>query len=568
VEFLQQENERRQKREAAMDEEMIAYASHTQFPPKASIPEKDPPLQSNESPSPNKKRPTMTSPLQTLKRQKSSEKKVAASLSSAGKMRSTIDSKWLDSPPPSVTNNLNNKWLDKKLPRSSSGSSSCSHNKPASTLAGATTTTSVSFSPSPGRTSRHDNTNCSKEVFSKPAAFSKPSKGYESSDSSEEEDLLATFRENQKRANGNAAKNDDDENDDSNKTKTSKRASIDQMDKDEDDYSSSLDQEATPAEKKKRASLLDKSLMEDSSSEEEEEERKKRPVKRKSGSPHNPIALMRQQQEYARQQNNENAPPPPNAAGAPSLWSDSEDERKQDPLQDSDDDSSPKKKRKSKKKRRSKSFDERAASTSHEHIYSSGLGNNDEGTRQLLRLDDETLAKTLHPEQADPRFGPFALESLVLTDDDGNSGHDDHQVPAALNRYLLPYQREGIQFMHQALIDKRGVILGDGTITYSTFVCVICCAALFNILHAVFINFCSFTFCQYTIGRYGTRKGTIAGRSEFVVFEQRLQTPHMFCFQIVSFFSDRHFKHYACCAPCLKRRALVWTSGSLIDDES
>ena len=88
---------------------------------------------------------------------------------------------------------------------------------------------------------------------------------------------------------------------------------------------------------------------------------------------------------------------------------------------------------------------------------------------------DEDLKPTL----ADPKFGPDELVPLYLTrgkkDDDESSGDDDEDgdeddrklpadqqyVPASLNRYLAPFQREGVQFMYKVLTGGRGVIMGD-----------------------------------------------------------------------------------------------------------
>ena len=60
----------------------------------------------------------------------------------------------------------------------------------------------------------------------------------------------------------------------------------------------------------------------------------------------------------------------------------------------------------------------------------------------------------LHPHFENPKFGPYEpMEPLAL----GPSV----QVPASLNRYLAPFQKEGIRFMYDCLARKSGVILGD-----------------------------------------------------------------------------------------------------------
>eukprot|EP00536_Pseudo-nitzschia_multiseries_P001184 jgi/Psemu1/180418/e_gw1.14.87.1 len=65
----------------------------------------------------------------------------------------------------------------------------------------------------------------------------------------------------------------------------------------------------------------------------------------------------------------------------------------------------------------------------------------------------------LHPEFKDPKFGPYEpMQPLVLS---GDQSEITVQVPASLNRYLVPFQKEGIRFMYDCLARKSGVILGD-----------------------------------------------------------------------------------------------------------
>ena len=95
-----------------------------------------------------------------------------------------------------------------------------------------------------------------------------------------------------------------------------------------------------------------------------------------------------------------------------------------------------------------------------------------------LSDEDEDLENRLKPNFANPKFAVGALEPLEMTITNFGKGlptekcviESDmettrHYVPSSINRYLQPYQREGIQFMHKIITDQsipRGCILGDG----------------------------------------------------------------------------------------------------------
>jgi hypothetical protein len=83
-----------------------------------------------------------------------------------------------------------------------------------------------------------------------------------------------------------------------------------------------------------------------------------------------------------------------------------------------------------------------------------GLGGDDDDQ------NDEMEQKALHlmPNFANPKFGPFDTRPLVLKYSDG-----EHIVPASITRYLKPYQKEGVAFMHARVVGDGGAILGDGT---------------------------------------------------------------------------------------------------------
>ena len=78
-------------------------------------------------------------------------------------------------------------------------------------------------------------------------------------------------------------------------------------------------------------------------------------------------------------------------------------------------------------------------------------------------VDEEFEIKKMkqHPNFANPNFGPFENVPLVLKNEEGDLLEGDcHQVSASLSRYLPTFQREGIQFVYNALANGRGAILG------------------------------------------------------------------------------------------------------------
>ena len=101
----------------------------------------------------------------------------------------------------------------------------------------------------------------------------------------------------------------------------------------------------------------------------------------------------------------------------------------------------------------------------------------------------------LHPQFENPKFGPFEpMEPLVLSH--GEKG-PLVQVPASLNRYLAPFQKEGIRFMYDCLARKSGVILGDEMVRY--LLCFQCNLSLVLIahhwLHRAVVKLCKLFRC-------------------------------------------------------------------------
>jgi hypothetical protein len=137
------------------------------------------------------------------------------------------------------------------------------------------------------------------------------------------------------------------------------------------------------------------------------------------------------------------------------LWSDSEPE-------DNVPETSPSSSRRNAKKRRQT---EPNNSKKRNKISSASDESNKPQTQANISASTctvEELQMELKPNFSHPKFGPFALQPLVL----GSIDKEDHvyEVPASISRYLPDHQREGIQFLfHQAIAKRRGAILGDGT---------------------------------------------------------------------------------------------------------
>jgi len=224
-------------------------------------------------------------------------------------------------------------------------------------------------------------------------------------------------------------------------------------------------------ERRKRNHENNKSLM-DSSSDEEE-----KPTSRKLSSDDeednkatkrvlNPFTVAKQQQQ-SMESIAANCARPAKRADDDGLWSD------MDIDVDNKKDEKPKAK-KSKKRSRSKSEkfkrDSSELHQSHELAPPSPtkkggssywfLPDNDdryEIMKLLKKENEEALEDFVHPEIEDPFFGPFEFKPLKL----GKGTKSAASVPASLSRYLAPYQKEGIQFMHKCLAAKSGTIMGD-----------------------------------------------------------------------------------------------------------
>ncbi len=92
--------------------------------------------------------------------------------------------------------------------------------------------------------------------------------------------------------------------------------------------------------------------------------------------------------------------------------------------------------------------------------------------RKKISVDFD--ANELKPTFSNPKLGPPSkLEPFILRKEcnesdfslyNNNSSEEKapfHEVPASINRYLLDYQREGIQFLYSLVVQNKGAILGD-----------------------------------------------------------------------------------------------------------
>eukprot|EP00978_Attheya_sp_CCMP212_P018077 scaffold49036_cov45-Attheya_sp.AAC.1 len=87
-------------------------------------------------------------------------------------------------------------------------------------------------------------------------------------------------------------------------------------------------------------------------------------------------------------------------------------------------------------------------------------GTVDTYTHQKKESDEEAECK-LFPQLEGSIFSLEKLEPFPLPTGSQDADAKQHELPAALNRYLKPYQREGVSFLYSAVIKGSGVILGD-----------------------------------------------------------------------------------------------------------
>lgn len=115
-------------------------------------------------------------------------------------------------------------------------------------------------------------------------------------------------------------------------------------------------------------------------------------------------------------------------------------------------------------------------------LQSSDIDNDEDDDKSVSEQDKEDMKRDLKPTFLNPKLGPpsdlvpFVLSkewkpgdpitNQVSGEDDGRYGKsngDDNvdKVPASINRYLAPYQRQGVQFMYKSVVHGKGCVLGD-----------------------------------------------------------------------------------------------------------
>jgi hypothetical protein len=511
--FRKREDERRKGSLEQEDkkDEIFSLASSTKYDDAASKTIENISEKQETPPASTIRQNVRKSPVSLLK-QKKTRTGVSTSIVMAASPVALPHSKWLESPTKRPrTDGPTSKWLastdDRKLPplNTSAAPKTAGRKQPLpqalpSNLKPSPARSSLLRSePSPARKPRQLAFEDSpQDPPLKPAAVKVPTStattAYESSSDEEVDDLLAEFRARMQKnqpsesscldsirdsgkkqpPTGSSFAKDDPSLEEVEETpkkekrckpssKTSKRQAAndeennDDNDNKTDDSSEVSDPGETLNPRRRPNKRLDKSLMADSSSEEEDEQDTRRarakPRPKDDELVHNPITLMRRQQQQQVPIPKDEDMPTENGA---SLWSDSENEQQESEPDTKMKRGKKKKKEKKKKKKSTGNFREDAS-------YSRMLDTSQEDaeTRHLLRLDEDMLRQTLKPEFSEPRFGPFDLEPLVLKRKTSRGISIERQVPASINRYLLPYQREGVSFLFNALSARKGAILGD-----------------------------------------------------------------------------------------------------------
>ena len=175
--------------------------------------------------------------------------------------------------------------------------------------------------------------------------------------------------------------------------------------------------------------------------------------------PHNPIALQRQQEEeQARLIAEQNMSRPKTASiDDDDLWNDSEfEEIEKDRTGES------KSKNRggynSKKKTTTSSKKQRRSTSPNDIKLDDADAIYDDQYINMLAQDEDRLKSQLHPQLSFTPFEPGALEPLILKNSEGKPCAE---IPAALSRYLAPFQKIGVQFMFRCLSAGTGSIMGD-----------------------------------------------------------------------------------------------------------
>jgi SNF2 family DNA or RNA helicase len=470
-EFRQREEKRRQRLSEEQENDDDTLPSWRQTSPSKTKLKEAPPTRHDETPPAAAASKLKESPLSLLFRQTKkiveSKKKLSFGSPVTAAAAASIDKKWLDSPTSSTTTTRDveveaksssrfssRKWLDSPEPK-------LEDRKPPAVEPAKKPNVKHSAAPPPPPPD--DGASSSDDDIDLMAAFRKQ-KQQESSQSAAASQSSSPLQPSPKRRIGVEQKRKASQEDDTvEEFSPSQHDSLKEFSPSQEQQDSIVDDDdSSPAEEndRTRTKRLDKSLMEDSS-----EEEGNRVVRSRNHMPHNPLALVNQHKEQQQPVNGTSPPKIRSNAAEASLWSDSEHEE-----QEEEESSANQKKKKTKKKRKTSETSTAPQKKSKESSSSAWIGYDededeasaleDANIRRLLTTNNrDTLEKTLHPIMDEPKFGPYALEPLILQ---GPNSKQRHEVPAALTRYLAPFQQEGIQFLYTCLTsNKTGAVLGD-----------------------------------------------------------------------------------------------------------
>mmetsp|Transcript_203 Transcript_203/g.263 ORF Transcript_203/g.263 Transcript_203/m.263 type:complete len:1537 (-) Transcript_203:110-4720(-) len=272
----------------------------------------------------------------------------------------------------------------------------------------------------------------------------------------------------------NETKHDDDE---MTRNRNHDNDNDDDSGEDDDGYIGMNDKgkSASGREKKKSKSRAKKSIRRNSSdsSDDEQSDSEDNYMKKSPRRARNPITVAKEQET--------------------SFYSGMKTDNHQNTLSSKDDDDfwdecevieSPEKKKKSQSKEKRTSDSSRRKSGNkkpHKDMKRSGSDDDYLSTdgEDMLPQDTDIGLEDLKPFFDIPQFGPYEpMEPLLLTTDQTNG--QILQVPASLNRYLIPFQKDGARFLYECLSRKSGAILGDEMGCGKTVQIIALLCALFN----------------------------------------------------------------------------------------
>lgn len=170
----------------------------------------------------------------------------------------------------------------------------------------------------------------------------------------------------------------------------------------------------------------------------------------------NPIALLERNNEGQHsfsplaERNNTT----PTKVADSTLWDDSENEGPNEEEKEEEED------KKKKKAIRKKTSEVKKGAKQRSSLGSASDRYADESDDDFDDEFENTLIPTFDTFDNPEGGPPSAMEPLKLLR--GDSADDFHEVPASINRYLKPYQREGVAFLYSCVVVRgTGAVLGD-----------------------------------------------------------------------------------------------------------